>query len=235
MREQIVLSPVTPCEYLPDRLSRHRYEVDVALRPADYMERMAAGWRRFGPVLFQPDCPDCRMCQSLRIPIETFTPNESQRRAWKKNVREVTIRIGTPTVTPDKQQLFADFHQHGHDTKGWPRNDARLHLFVSNPFETEEWSYYLGDRLIAVGYVDQLFKGLSAIYFYYDPAERHRSLGTFNILALIVSARLRRLPHVYLGYYVEGCRSLEYKARFGPSEVLQPDGAWVPFTPPPVR
>jgi arginine-tRNA-protein transferase len=96
-------------------------------------------------------------------------------------------------------------------------------------FPTEEWCYDVGDRLVAVGYVDQLPDGLSAIYFFHDPGERHRSLGTFNVLALLAVARERRLPYVYLGYYVEGCRSLEYKGRFRPNEVLAPDGAWHPF------
>jgi arginine-tRNA-protein transferase len=93
-------------------------------------------------------------------------------------------------------------------------------VFLRNPWDTEEWTYYLGERLMAVGYVDVLSEGLSAIYFFWDPGERHRSLGTFNILSLIASARHRGLPHVYLGYYVEGCRSLEYKARFRPNEML---------------
>ena len=67
---------------------------------------------------------------------------------------------------------------------------------------------------------------MSAIYFFYDPDDRHRSLGTFNVLSVIEQARQRGLSQVYLGYYVEGCRSLEYKARFGPSEILGPDGTW---------
>ena len=62
-------------------------------------------------------------------------------------------------------------------------------------------------RTASAADVDAMAEGLSAIYFYWDPAERHRSLGTFNILAMIESARERGLPHVYLGYYVEGCRS----------------------------
>jgi arginine-tRNA-protein transferase len=83
--------------------------------------------------------------------------------------------------------------------------------------------------LVAVAYVDALPEALSAIYCYHDPAERARSLGTFNILSLIAAARERRLPHVYLGYYVAGCRSSEYKRRFRPNEVLRPDGSWVAF------
>jgi Arginine-tRNA-protein transferase, C terminus len=59
--------------------------------------------------------------------------------------------------------------------------------------------------------------------------ERARSLGTFNILSLLAAARERELPHVYLGYYVEGCRSMEYKRKFRPNEVLGADGAWETF------
>jgi len=77
--------------------------------------------------------------------------------------------------------------------------------------------------------VDALPEGLSAIYFYYDPRERNRSPGTFNVLSILREAAARGLPHVYLGYYVEGCRSLEYKARFCPNEVLGEDGVWRRF------
>jgi arginine-tRNA-protein transferase len=77
-----------------------------------------------------------------------------------------------------------------------------------------------------VGYVDVVPEGLSAIYFFYDPDERERSLGTYNVIAILREAAARKIPYVYLGYYVEGCRSLEYKARFRPNEVIHPDGRW---------
>ena len=99
-------------------------------------------------------------------------------------------------------------------------------MMLTNPFRTEEWTYYVGNRLIAVAYVDSLPEALSAIYCYYDPTERTRSLGTFNILSLLASAGERGLPHVYLGYYVAGCRSMEYKRTFRPNEVLRPNGRW---------
>ena len=72
------------------------------------------------------------------------------------------------------------------DEKGWPDHGPKdpadyADSFVDNPFPTEEWCYYLGDRLVGVGYVDVLPDGLSAIYFFYDPDERDRSLGTFNV------------------------------------------------------
>ena len=208
-----------------------RYAIDPGLRAADYMDLLRQGWRRFGPIVFRPECPSCRMCQSLRVPVSAFRASASQRRVWKTN-QDVAIRIGAPSVTPEKRDLFVRFHQHGQETKGWPTDGGvDLDLFVQNPFATEEWGYYLGDRLVAVGYVDALPDGLSAIYCYHDPVAGRRSLGTYNILAMIAGAAARGLPHVYLGYYVAGCRSLEYKARFCPNEVLGPDGGWQAFRP----
>jgi leucyl-tRNA---protein transferase len=225
------LSTVAPCEYLPDRLWQLRYEVVPHLRPADYMQRMQQGWRRFGYAMFRPECPSCRMCQSLRVPVATFRPNQSQRRAWKRNHGEVSVRVGAPSLSRDRLDLWARFHRHGHETKGWPaETEGDPGLLLENPFRTEEWTYYAGNRLIAVGYVDALPEALSAIYCYYDPAERARSLGTFNILSLLAAARERELAHVYLGYYVAGCRSTEYKRTFRPNEVLRADGRWEAFT-----
>jgi arginine-tRNA-protein transferase len=142
----------------------------------------------------------------------------------------VAIRISDPAISSEKEDLFTRFHAYGQQVKGWPETTAdRLGLLLDNPFPVEEWSYRFGGRLVAVGYVDVLPEALSAIYFYWDPTDRNRSLGTLNIMAMIASARERKLAHVYLGYFVAGCRSLEYKARFRPNELRGSDGAWEPF------
>jgi arginine-tRNA-protein transferase len=225
-----LLSPISPCQYLPDRLWQLRYELVPNLEPADYMQRLQLGWRRFGWAIFRPECPSCRMCQSLRVPVAAFRPSSSQRRAWKGNHGQVSVRVGVPSLSRDRLDLWARFHRHGQETKGWPAEaGGDPGILLENPFPTEEWTYYVGNRLVAVAYVDALPEALSAIYCYYDPAERARSLGTFNILSLLTSARERGLPHVYLGYYVAGCRSMEYKRKFRPNEVLRPDGEWEAF------
>ena len=223
-----------PCEYLPDRDWSLQYEVVGELSPSEYQSRLKAGWRRFGYSLFRPACPSCRKCQSIRVPVATFRPNRSQRRAWAANEGRVTLTIGEPGATRDKLELYDRFHHFQHGHKGWPDHGPTsavdyIESFVEHPFPTEEWCYYRDDRLIGVGYVDALPDGLSAIYFYYDPDERDRSPGTFNVLSILRTAETRGIPHVYLGYYVEGCRSLEYKAQFRPNEVLDDSGAWRPF------
>jgi arginyl-tRNA--protein-N-Asp/Glu arginylyltransferase len=51
-----VLSPPTACEYLPDRLAQLRYDLVPDLQPSDYVDRLKAGWRRFGYATFRPEC-----------------------------------------------------------------------------------------------------------------------------------------------------------------------------------
>lgn len=226
--------PPSQCGYLPHEQSRLTYEVVAELSPTEYGDRLRSGWRRFGHSLFRPSCETCHACQSVRVPIASFKPDRSQRRAVAANDGDVKLAIGVPSVSDAKLDLYDRFHQFQHSSKGWARHSpesaaAYADSFVDNPIPTEEWCYYLGDKLIGVGYVDAIPDGLSAIYFFHDPQERDRSLGTYNVLCVLREAARRKLPFVYLGYYVEGCRSLEYKSRFRPNEVLHPDGKWRAF------
>jgi arginine-tRNA-protein transferase len=48
------------------------------------------------------------------------------------------------------------------------------------------------------------------------------------ILDHIAQARAMGLPYLYLGYWVEGSRKMDYKARYRPQERLMAPG-WVRF------
>ncbi len=226
-------TPPAACGYRPDEIWTLQYLFVAQASADEYQDYLKRGWRRFGRAFFHPVCKSCHKCLSLRVPVTTFRPDRSQRRARQANA-DVEIIIGEPGVTAEKLRLYDRFHNYQTDEKGWPAHDPKdprdyAESFADNPFPTEEWCYYIAGRLVGVGYVDVLPKAMSAIYFFYDPDERHRSLGTYNVLRVMDSAADRGIPHVYLGYYVEGCRSLEYKARFRPNEVRTWDGTWGPF------
>jgi arginine-tRNA-protein transferase len=222
-----------PCAYLPGRVARLEHELSLDLTPTDYAAKREEGYRRFGLDLFRPACAGCSACRPLRVDVARFRPDRSQRRCRALNRDAIRFQIGEPTASPAVLTLSRRFHEARSREKGWPdfERDADSHrsAFVSGPFPAQEWRYFLDDDLVGVGYVDDLPTGLSAIYFLHEPALRGRSLGTFNVLSLIDEAARRGLPHVYLGYHVEGCESLEYKARFRPNEVLGEDGRWRPY------
>jgi arginine-tRNA-protein transferase len=63
------------------------------------------------------------------------------------------------------------------------------------------------------------------IYSFFDvgPGSR-KGLGTYIILDHIIRAARSGLPHVYLGYWVEGSGRMAYKTSFRPLERLGRDG-----------
>jgi arginine-tRNA-protein transferase len=62
------------------------------------------------------------------------------------------------------------------------------------------------------------------VYSFFDPSEAGRSLGTFMILDHISRARRQGLPYVYLGYWIEGSRKMDYKSRYLPQQRLAAAG-----------
>jgi arginine-tRNA-protein transferase len=212
-------------------LCQREYLYVSTLAADEYMKLLLAGWRRFGYVVFRQTCSGPGACRSLRVDTSRYRANRSQRRVRTMNERIVRLRIGTPAVTTEKVAVFERFQAERSESRDWiPYEPGEAASFIeslaSNPFRTQEWCYFLGNALIAVGYVDELSQGLSAIYFARDPAHRGRSLGTWNILCVIDRAKALNLPHVYLGYHTQGCPSLRYKASFRPNEHLESDGVW---------
>lgn len=239
------VAPPSQCGYLHDRHWSLEYDYVGELTAAEYLQKMLDGWRRFGHMLFRPVCASCRACKPLRVRVDAFRPDRSQRRCRKRNEGEILLQIREPSVDREKLALYDRYHAFQADWKNWPEHapkdaDSYFESFVHQPFPVEEWGYFLGDRLVGIGYVDACEKalpsargqeGLSAIYFFHDPELRERGLGTWNILCLLDEARRRGLPYLYLGYYVEGCASMAYKPRFVPNEVRHDDNSWQTFVP----
>lgn len=222
------------CSYLPDREASIEYERVASMSRAEYQQLMERSWRRFGHTIFRPVCRACNECRSLRVIVGQFQPNRSQRRVRKLNEGVVRLEIGVPSVCQEKLELYDRYHAYQSQCKDWPAHPPKdlseyIAAYVDNPFHAQEYRYFLKDRLVAVGYVDALPNAYSAVYCFYDPSERGRSLGTWNVLSILEKAAQNSIPHVYLGYFVSGCMSLAYKANFIPNQIRGPDGLWRDF------
>jgi arginine-tRNA-protein transferase len=99
-------------------------------------------------------------------------------------------------------------------------------FLYDSPLPTQDFCYRLGERLVGVSTVDRCPGGFSSVYMYFDPDEGKRSLGTYSVLREVEYSKTQGLPYYYLGYYVAGSKTMSYKARFRPNEILVQAGRW---------
>jgi leucyl-tRNA---protein transferase len=230
--EQFATEP-HPCLYLPSEEAELAYYYVARLEPAEYETLMNQGYRKFGPMLFRPVCAACDACRPIRIPSERFHPDRSQRRALKSNA-DLEVEIGTPAVDEERLDLWHRYHAAQESRKGWPEQersaDEYAFSFVYNPIPAVEISVRQEGVLRAVVLTDVTPNVVSGVYHYHDPDAADRSLGTFCMLQTIELARRLQKRWAYFGFYVAGCSSMEYKARFRPCEILETDGVWRELT-----
>ncbi|AEY98985.1 FAGR165Wp [Eremothecium gossypii FDAG1] len=75
--------------------------------------------------------------------------------------------------------------------------------------------YYFDGKLIALGVSDFLPSGVSSVYFIWDPDYSKWSLGKLSALReMAIVERIGR-SYYYLGYYIEDCPKMKYKAKYG--------------------
>lgn len=223
-----------PCSYLPGELSRIRAFICHEMHGELYEELLVQGFRRSGTLFYQPLCRACRQCIPIRVPTAGFYPRKSQRRVLRRN-EDLRLDIVQPEPTDENFALYQRFMQgrHGHSRQGSDRETFERFLYNS-PVSTLEMRYYApGDRLVGIGICDATPYTLSSVYFYFDPAESRRSLGTYSQLQEIRLAQAYGLTHVYLGYWVPNSATMHYKADFRPHELLGPDGEWRLVSDPP--
>lgn len=227
MPVRLVTLPTHPCSYLPDRPSTTRALWADRMPPEVYHGFMDAGFRRSGKLVYQPVCTGCRACVPIRVPVDRFEPSKSQRRAYRRN-EDVAVTVGEPTATDEKFDLYRRYVTQWHGkSAGDESRDGFEEFLYDSPVDTVEFVHRDAQgKLLAVGVCDVSPASLSSVYFYFDPMESKRGLGTFGAVYEIETARRLGIPHYYLGYWINGCGAMEYKASFRPSEFLHPDGAW---------
>jgi arginyl-tRNA--protein-N-Asp/Glu arginylyltransferase len=219
-----------PCSYLPDRTASLEYKLLVDVEPQELEAMLERGWRRFGAAYFRPVCSPCGECISLRLPVATFQPSRSQRRAAQK-CATLRCEVGPVRVDSERLALYAVWHADRERARSWEASPVDLKDYATQfgfPHPcAREVAYYddtagiaQGPRLVAVGLCDETPRAWSAIYLFYDPAYAGRSPGVFHLVNLARLAARSGKAHVYLGYRISDCASMRYKASFRPHELL---------------
>lgn len=211
------LEEITDCPYLPGRRKRYEYFFAGGLDGRELSHLLAEGWRKFGPFFFRPDCPECRRCIPVRVPVGEFNPSRSQRRLLRRN-QELKATFGPLRM---QERIFEIYQKHSHVRFS---QEAVMDDFLFNFYlpscPSLQTEIHAGEELIGVGFLDVGEDCLSTVYFCYDPPFQALNPGIFSILKEIEEARRLNLPWYYLGYYVPGCPRMAYKDHFRPREYL---------------
>ncbi|MGN6143180.1 MAG: arginyltransferase [Mesorhizobium sp.] len=238
---QFFLTAPSPCPYLDGQFERKVFTHLVGDKAPEMNDLLTqGGFRRSQNIAYRPACETCRACVSVRILAGEFTPSRNMRRVLHANSDLVGVMHDAEPST-EQYSLFRSYLDARHRKGGMSDmtvldyammvEDTHVNTKIIEYRRRGPDTFITGrgqGELIAVALSDQMADGLSMVYSYFDPELADRSLGTFMILDHINRAKAMGLPHVYLGYWVNGSRKMNYKMRFMPQEHLGPKG-WERF------
>ncbi|MDB5560068.1 MAG: arginyltransferase [Enterovirga sp.] len=231
---QFYLTAPSPCPYLPGQRERKVFTHIVGKRAREINDILTqGGFRRSQTIAYRPACEGCRACVSVRVLVDEFAPSANMRRIERLNAR-IAGRPGPNQPSAEQFALFRRYLDARHCEGGMVDMTVLDYAMMVEDSHVEtgiiEYREVGADGregpIVAICLTDFLPDGLSMVYSFFDPDLSRRSLGTFMILDHIARARALGLPYLYLGYWVEGSRKMEYKARFLPQERLLQIG-WV--------
>lgn len=216
------------CGYWPERRARDIVlDPDSRALPAVYPAALAQGFRRSGGHVYRPQCANCMACVPVRIDVAAFLPSRSQRRCLQRNA-DLHLVDSAPERSDAVFALYQRYLRSRHPKGGMdePRPED-FDGFLSATWSPTRFLRFEGQdgSLMGVAVSDVLPVGLSAVYTFFEPDQPARSLGTWAILKQIEWARELGLPHVYLGFWLQGHPKMDYKRRFAALEQLR-HGDW---------
>lgn len=218
------------CSYLPGERARSQVATPPHLITGEfYGELVRAGFRRSGVFTYRPHCDRCHACVPVRLPVARFQPNRCQQRCEKTH-RHLQVRELPLGFVDRHYELYLRYQAARHSGGGMDQDsdEQYSHFLLQSRVDTRLIEFtdpHANHALRMVSIIDVLDDGLSSVYTFYDPDVPRASFGTYNILWQIDQCGASRLPHLYLGYWIQNSRKMAYKSLFRPIEGLV-GGEW---------
>lgn len=180
---------------------------------------LAAGYRRNGNCLYNMACRNCSACIPIRLHPADFCATRNQKRALKKN-QDVEKALAPLQPSREDYALCEKFLQARYPRESNTAVGYYRDFFLNTIVNSAQLQYRADGQLIGAAIIDIGYNWLNAVYFYFDPAESRRSLGTYNILSLVDLCREWEIEFLYLGYLIHSVPAMSYKANFHPHYLL---------------
>lgn len=236
---RLLKTPPHGCGYLPNRKAEMLFGSPATAMSNDLYGRLAqAGFRRSGERVYLPHCRSCDACKPIRIEASRFTPRRRHRRILKRNA-DLEMRRCEAKITPQSLNLYERYIANKHRSGNmYPASAEQFENFLLSEWgNTHFFEFHLtadeGDSkagdLVAVAVTDMVEDAMLAVYTFYDPRHANRSLGMHCILKQIEQTKINNLAHLYLGYWVQQSKKMDYKASYKPHQLLIKN-RWVDVT-----
>lgn len=215
-------TPPHQCSYLSDKEAITLFaDPNFPKNMRLYSALMNYGFRRSGAHLYIPKCENCSACISLRIPANDFIPSRKHKRILAKN-EDICITEKPAAFNQVHYDLYKKYLSERHPGGGMdnPTPDSYMEFLTASWSDTVFFEFSLDSKLIAVAVTDVLDDSLSAVYTFYDPDFASRSLGKFAILFQIIQTQFLQRKWLYLGYWIDNCKKMQYKSEFKPQELF---------------
>ena len=156
--------------------------------------------------------------------------------------KKLETKIVKAQVTEENFDLYKryckDIHKSSKEDKGSYKNFLCLQNLIYEDVASSDsgkvlqlgcfhMNYYLDGKLVAVGVIDFVPRGMSSVYFFFDPILKPLKFGIIGGLYEIemineLNKSFPMFKYYYLGFYIQESEKMNYKADFEPCQLLCP-------------
>jgi leucyl-tRNA---protein transferase len=193
----------------------------------------ANGWRHFGSYFFRyshiPKEGKVFHVQPLRVRLEHFTPNRSQRRNLKTN-QAINLVVKPAYVDAEVEILFEK-----HKTRFRDNVPESLETFLSEqpdrkPCTCVSLCLYLAGELVGISYLDVGETACSSVYQCFEPSLSKRGLGILMMVLAAQYSQEQGKTFYYPGYAFKEPSFYDYKKTLRGLETFDWQSNWLPLS-----
>ena len=220
----VQISNNSNCPYIDNKIETRAF-INLSEHPETHDQLAETGFRRVENWAYKPICNDCNECIPLRVKCNDFRPNQSQKRCFTQKL----FRNILPSQSKKEHfDLFKKYQKKRHENglmskMTWANYSNMINLTPINSMIFE----YKNKKGVILGVmlIDIQRDGLSAVYSFYDTANKKLSIGKYMIIDVINFVKDNKLKFLYLGYFVKKNNKMNYKNQFYPYEIFV-NGKW---------